>query len=107
MLQKVKMWPDSRKRAFIHFVCGLFSNYEMTVFSSVCFIFFLQKYLIPQARETSGVSEEQLNISEDALNVLIKSYCRESGVRNLQKQIEKVQNVSQIDSLPMVHKQAI
>ena len=36
------------------------------------------------------MSGEQLTIDEDALNILIKSYCRESGVRNLQKQIEKV-----------------
>ena len=43
-----------------------------------------------QARELTGVSEETLSISEDAMNVLIKSYCRESGVRNLQKQIERV-----------------
>ena len=45
---------------------------------------------MPQAREHTGVSEETVDISEDAMNVLIKSYCRESGVRNLQKQIEKV-----------------
>jgi len=31
-----------------------------------------------------------LEISDDALLTLIKSYCRESGVRNLQKHVEKV-----------------
>ena len=50
----------------------------------------LQRYLIPQARTGAGVGEEQLAISSDAINSLIKWYCRESGVRNLQKQIEKV-----------------
>ncbi|GAB6032448.1 Lon protease mitochondrial [Chamberlinius hualienensis] len=49
-----------------------------------------QKYLIPQSRKESGITEEQVKVSEDALNVLIKSYCRESGVRNLQKHIEKI-----------------
>ncbi|XP_072038281.1 lon protease homolog, mitochondrial-like [Amphiura filiformis] len=49
-----------------------------------------QKYLMPQAREVSGITEEAVSISEDAMNALIKSYCRESGVRNLQKQIEKI-----------------
>ena len=29
-------------------------------------------------------------ITDDGLNTLIKSYCRESGVRNLRKQIEKI-----------------
>ena len=31
-----------------------------------------------------------MNITDGALGTLIRSYCRESGVRNLQKQIEKV-----------------
>jgi len=33
---------------------------------------------------------EKISIKDDALNKLIKYYCRESGVRNLQKQIEKI-----------------
>lgn len=33
---------------------------------------------------------EKISITDDALNNLIKYYCRESGVRNLQKQIEKI-----------------
>ena len=49
-----------------------------------------EQYLIPQARDSSGVEEDQLTISSDAIGMLIKWYCRESGVRNLQKQIEKV-----------------
>jgi ATP-dependent Lon protease len=31
-----------------------------------------------------------MSIQEDALQRLIKMYCRESGVRNLQKHVEKV-----------------
>ncbi|XP_023179169.2 lon protease homolog, mitochondrial isoform X2 [Drosophila hydei] len=49
-----------------------------------------RQYLIPQAMKDCGLTEKQINITEDALNMLIRSYCRESGVRNLQKQIEKV-----------------
>ncbi|XP_017860725.1 PREDICTED: lon protease homolog, mitochondrial [Drosophila arizonae] len=49
-----------------------------------------RQYLIPQAMKDCGLTEKQVNITEDALNMLIRSYCRESGVRNLQKQIEKV-----------------
>lgn len=49
-----------------------------------------QKYLIPTARETTGLNEDNISISEEALKDLIATHCRESGVRNLQKHIEKM-----------------
>lgn len=49
-----------------------------------------KQYLIPTAKKESGVSDDNINIHENALTTLIKSYCRESGVRNLQKHIEKL-----------------
>ncbi|KYN22756.1 hypothetical protein ALC57_04535 [Trachymyrmex cornetzi] len=49
-----------------------------------------KQYLVPQARTESGLSKEQISIQDNALTALIKSYCRESGVRSLQKHIEKV-----------------
>uniref|UniRef100_A0A182PSC1 Lon protease homolog, mitochondrial n=1 Tax=Anopheles epiroticus TaxID=199890 RepID=A0A182PSC1_9DIPT len=49
-----------------------------------------KQYLIPQAKRDSGVEDKHIAITDDALHALIKSYCRESGVRNLQKQIEKI-----------------
>ncbi|KAI6179410.1 Lon protease-like protein, mitochondrial [Aphelenchoides besseyi] len=49
-----------------------------------------QKYLIPQCRENCALTENELEIRDDALDTLIKHYCRESGVRNLQKHIEKI-----------------
>ncbi|CAL1689547.1 unnamed protein product [Lasius platythorax] len=49
-----------------------------------------KQYLVPQARNECGLSNDQINIQDNALTTLIKSYCRESGVRNLQKHIEKV-----------------
>ena len=52
--------------------------------------YFSQTYLIPQARKSAGITEEQVAIHDPSLSLLIKSYCRESGVRNLQKHIEKV-----------------
>lgn len=55
-----------------------------------CFPFCPQQYLIPQAMASSGIQKDQLVISKEAINALIKWYCRESGVRNLQKHIEKV-----------------
>jgi Lon-like ATP-dependent protease len=49
-----------------------------------------KQYLIPQCMKQTGVIAEKLNITDEALNKLIKYYCRESGVRNLQKQVEKI-----------------
>ncbi|XP_046966442.1 lon protease homolog, mitochondrial [Vanessa cardui] len=49
-----------------------------------------QQYLVPTARRNCGLSDAQLELTPDALHALIKSYCRESGVRNLQKHIEKI-----------------
>lgn len=49
-----------------------------------------KQYLLPQAMKESGLSDKQISIDDTSINSLIKSYCRESGVRNLQKHIEKV-----------------
>lgn len=49
-----------------------------------------EKYLAPAAKETAGLKGADVTLTEDAIQELIKSYCRESGVRNLKKQIEKV-----------------
>lgn len=49
-----------------------------------------KQYLLPQAMKDSGVKTDNLIITDDSLFALIKNYCRESGVRNLQKHIEKV-----------------
>lgn len=49
-----------------------------------------KQYLIPQAKKDCGVTDDNIDIQDNALQTLIKSYCRESGVRNLQKHIEKL-----------------
>lgn len=49
-----------------------------------------EKYLGPAAKELAGLKDADVTLSDDAIQELIKSYCRESGVRNLKKQIEKV-----------------
>ncbi|XP_050304109.1 lon protease homolog, mitochondrial isoform X2 [Anthonomus grandis grandis] len=48
------------------------------------------QYLLPQAMRDSGLKDDQIKVEDEALNILIRNYCRESGVRNLQKHIEKV-----------------
>ena len=49
-----------------------------------------ERYLAPAAKEMSGLKAADVLLDKDAIEELIKSYCRESGVRNLKKQIEKV-----------------
>ncbi|KAF2358922.1 Lon proteaseue chloroplastic/mitochondrial [Trinorchestia longiramus] len=47
-------------------------------------------YLIPQAMKTSGIEQEKIKLEPQAIETLIKRYCRESGVRSLQKLIERI-----------------
>lgn len=49
-----------------------------------------EQYLIPVALQDSGLQKDNIEFSRDTLLTLIKQYCRESGVRNLQKHIQKV-----------------
>jgi len=49
-----------------------------------------ERYLAPQAQDLAGLKGADVQLTEEAIAELIKSYCRESGVRNLKKQIEKV-----------------
>ncbi|EKM79001.1 hypothetical protein AGABI1DRAFT_75578 [Agaricus bisporus var. burnettii JB137-S8] len=48
------------------------------------------RYLGPQAKEASGLGSADVLIDSAAVDVLIKYYCRESGVRNLKKHIDKI-----------------
>ncbi|KAH7884238.1 Lon protease C-terminal proteolytic domain-containing protein [Phlebopus sp. FC_14] len=49
-----------------------------------------EKYLGPQAKEASGLKDADVLLDPTAVDVLIKYYCRESGVRNLKKHIDKI-----------------
>ncbi|MBI5442733.1 MAG: endopeptidase La [Deltaproteobacteria bacterium] len=46
-----------------------------------------KKYLIPRQREEQGISEKHIEISDDALGLLIDQYTRESGMRNTEREI--------------------
>ena len=48
------------------------------------------RYLAPAAKELAGLKGADVTLSDEAIDELIKSYARESGVRNLKKQIEKI-----------------
>lgn len=49
-----------------------------------------RRYLEPQAAHDAGVPSGSVRLADDALEALISEYCREAGVRNLKKHIEKV-----------------
>ena len=48
------------------------------------------KYLIPRQRQECGLDDVGLEISENAVRTLIHHYTRESGVRNLEREISSV-----------------
>ncbi|RKO90710.1 P-loop containing nucleoside triphosphate hydrolase protein, partial [Blyttiomyces helicus] len=48
------------------------------------------KYLAPAARLSAGLQSRDVNVTPEAIDAMIKSYCRESGVRSLKNHIEKV-----------------
>jgi ATP-dependent Lon protease len=47
-------------------------------------------YLIPKQLEENGIDETQLEITDDALQGIIRSYTREAGVRGLERRIAEV-----------------
>ncbi len=49
-----------------------------------------RQYLVKKQREGTGLTEEQITFSDDALRGVIRSYTREAGVRNLEREIGNV-----------------
>eukprot|EP01113_Clastostelium_recurvatum_P025516 TRINITY_DN3069_c0_g1_i2.p1 TRINITY_DN3069_c0_g1~~TRINITY_DN3069_c0_g1_i2.p1 ORF type:complete len:927 (+),score=287.73 TRINITY_DN3069_c0_g1_i2:48-2828(+) len=49
-----------------------------------------RKHLIPQIRSECGLLSTQAEVSDTALRMLVRSYCRESGVRKLKQHIDKI-----------------
>ncbi|NUQ29622.1 MAG: endopeptidase La [Acidobacteriaceae bacterium] len=49
-----------------------------------------KQYLLKKQREGTGLTEKQVVFSDDALQDIIRSYTREAGVRNLEREIGNV-----------------
>ncbi|KAF0809515.1 ATP-dependent protease La [Alcanivorax sp. S71-1-4] len=49
-----------------------------------------RKHLWPRALERAGVKPSRLKISDSALREVIEGYAREAGVRNLEKQLNRI-----------------
>jgi len=65
------------------------------------------KYLAPQAKELSGLKDVDIKLDASAIEELINKYCRESGVRNLKKQIEKVYRKSALKIIQDLGEEAL
>ena len=48
------------------------------------------KFLLPKQLRDNGVKEGELNLSEGTVKEIIRSYTKESGVRNLEREISKI-----------------
>ena len=48
------------------------------------------KYLLPKQIKENGVKENELDLKEGTIKEIIRSYTRESGVRNLEREISKI-----------------
>ncbi len=48
------------------------------------------KYLLPKQIKDNGVKEKEMNLQDDIIQEIIRSYTKESGVRNLEREISKV-----------------
>jgi ATP-dependent Lon protease len=46
-----------------------------------------QQYLLPRQIRENGLRPEEIRFADDALNLIIRSYTREAGVRNLERQV--------------------
>jgi ATP-dependent Lon protease len=47
------------------------------------------KYLLPKQLENNGLKKDELAITEDAIYDIVRYYTRESGVRNLEREVSK------------------
>ncbi len=58
-----------------------------------------QKYLIPKQSENNGLKDNEWKIDENINRKIIRNYTRESGVRNLEREISKIarKTVKKID----------
>ncbi|AWX42886.1 ATP-dependent protease La [Metamycoplasma cloacale] len=63
---------------------------ELSTYTTIEKIQIAKKYLIPKICKQNCIDKEQLNISDENLEFLIRNYTRESGVRELQRLIDNI-----------------
>ena len=63
---------------------------ELTGYTEQEKVAIAQRHLIPKQLEAHALTEDDLEITEEALQVIIRSYTREAGVRNLEREIAAI-----------------
>ena len=69
------------------------------------FLYISQKFLIPNQSKNNGLKKEEWTIDENIIRKIIRHYTRESGVRNLEREISKIARklVKKIDNKEKVN----
>lgn len=49
-----------------------------------------KRFLVPKEMDANGLQAEEISFSDEAINEIVKSYTREAGVRNLERQIATI-----------------
>src|SRR5436190_976028 len=49
-----------------------------------------KRYLVPKQLKANGLGKDELKVNDDALRDIIRYYSRESGVRNLERELAKI-----------------
>src|SRR5213075_2848593 len=49
-----------------------------------------KNYLVPRGRDNSGLQPDQIEFEDAALHTIVRHYTRETGVRNLERQITSI-----------------
>ena len=64
-----------------------------------------QKFLIPNQSKNNGLKKEEWNLNEELIRKIVRHYTRESGVRNLEREISKIARklVKKIDNKEKVN----
>ena len=64
-----------------------------------------QKFLIPNQSKNNGLKKDEWNVEENIIRKIIRHYTRESGVRNLEREISKIARklVKRIDNKEKVN----
>ena len=64
-----------------------------------------QKFLIPNQSNNNGLKKDEWNIDENLIRKIVRHYTRESGVRNLEREISKIARklVKKIDNKEKVN----
>eukprot|EP00698_Gefionella_okellyi_P013750 TRINITY_DN3785_c0_g1_i2.p1 TRINITY_DN3785_c0_g1~~TRINITY_DN3785_c0_g1_i2.p1 ORF type:complete len:732 (+),score=186.34 TRINITY_DN3785_c0_g1_i2:274-2469(+) len=65
------------------------------------------KYLLPQVRAETGLTAEQVTVSEDAIRSLVKGYAREAGVRTLRQFVERIHRKAALELVRAARKKVI